>query len=307
MPIKQLPRQRPASSAYFVFMSATVPTYQLNALAETEERPAAVFFLGPNSTAPHLPINLPYRSDYYKIGIVLRGSARLQVNLETYDLGPNSLMVLSPYVIKQWPFLSEDCDSLSIFFTKEFISAGGGPNLDAFAFFERDARHVLTLPPAEAASITALLRTIEQKYDAPHAYREEILRSLIHILLHETAPIYSAQHTSPNTIQTRSQLIAADFKKLVNTHYATERSLAFYADKLCISPKHLAETVREATGKRAVEWLAEAVLLEARVLLQNPALTIGQIADTLHFADQSTFGRFFRNNTGVSPASYRQR
>jgi AraC family transcriptional activator of pobA len=288
-------------------MHSSIPVYQLDSFTATEEKPAAVFFLGPNSAAPHLPIDRPYRSDYYKIGIVLRGSARLQVNLETYDLGPNSLMVLSPYVIKQWPSMSDDCDALSIFFTKEFIAAGGGPNLDAFAFFERDARHVFTLPPAEAASITALLHTIEQKYDAPHAYREEILRSLIHILLHETAPIYSAQRTSPHTSQTRSQLIAADFKKLVNTHYATERSLAFYADKLCISPKHLAETVREATGKRAVAWLAEAVLLEARVLLQNPALTIGQIADTLHFADQSTFGRFFRNNTGVSPAGYRQR
>jgi AraC-like DNA-binding protein len=285
-------------------MSATIPVYQLTALAEPTEKPAAVFFLGPNCTAPRLPINRPYRSEYYKIGIVLRGSARLQVNLETYDLGPNSLMVLSPYVIKQWPQLSDDCDSLSIFFTKEFISTAG-LNLDAFAFFERDARHVLTLPPAEAASITALLRTIEQKYDAPHAYREEILRSLIHILLHETAPIYSAQHTAPALTQSRSQLIAADFKKLVNTHYATERSLAFYASKLCISPKHLAETVKEATGKRAVAWLAEAVLLEAHVLLQNPALTIGQIADILHFSDQSTFGRFFRTNTGVSPASYR--
>ena len=287
-------------------MNPTIPIYPLAALAEPTEKPAAVFFLGPNSTAPHLPIDRPYRSEYYKIGIVLRGSARLQVNLETYDLGPGSLMVLSPYVIKQWPQLSDDCDALSIFFTKEFISAGG-LNLDAFAFFERDARHVFTLPPAEAASMTALLRTIEQKYAAPHAYRAEILRSLIHILLHETAPIYSAQHTAPTATLTRSQLIAADFKKLVNTYYATERSLAFYANKLCISPKHLAETVKEATGKRAVAWLAEAVLLEAHVLLQNPALTIGQIADTLHFADQSTFGRFFRSNTGASPAGYRQR
>ncbi|TVT39454.1 helix-turn-helix domain-containing protein [Hymenobacter setariae] len=287
-------------------MSVNVPVYQLTALASTEEKPAAVFFLGPNCAAPRLPIDRPYRSEYYKIGIVLRGSARLQVNLETYDLGPGSLMVLSPYVIKQWPFIAEDFDGLSIFFTKEFIAAGS-LNLDTFTFFERDARHVLTLPPAEAASMTALLRTIEQKYEAPHAYREEILRSLIRILLHETAPIYSAQHTSPTATQSRSQLIAADFKKLVNTHYATERSLAFYADKLCISPKHLAETVKEATGKRAVAWLAEAVLLEAHVLLQNPALTIGQIADTLHFTDQSTFGRFFRTNTGVSPASYRQR
>jgi AraC-like DNA-binding protein len=289
-----------------VLMNPTIPVFPLAALADPTEKPAAVFFLGPNSTVPHLPINRPYRSEYYKIGIVLRGAARLQVNLETYDLGPGSLMVLSPYVIKQWPFIAEDFDGFSIFFTKEFISTSG-LNLDAFAFFERDARHVFTLSPAEAASMTALLRTIEQKYDAPHAYREEILRSLIHILLHETAPIYSAQHASPAATLTRSQLIAADFKKLVNTHYAAQRSLAFYADKLCISPKHLAETVKEATGKRAVAWLAEAVLLEAHVLLQNPALTIGQIADTLHFADQSTFGRFFRTNTGVSPAGYRQR
>ena len=288
-------------------MSAPIPVFQLDALAATKEKPAAVFFLGPNSAVPHLPINLPYRSDYYKIGLVLRGSARLQVNLETYDLGPGSLMVLSPYVIKQWPFMAADCESLNIFFTKEFSAASGGPNLDALAFFERDARHVFTLPPTEAASITALLRTIEQKYDAPHPYRAEILRSLIHILLHETAPIYSAQHVAAKAGQTRSQLIASDFKKLVNTHYATERSLAFYADKLCITPKHLAETVKDATGKRAAEWLAEAVMLEAHVLLQNPALTIGQIAATLHFADQSTFGRFFRTNAGVSPASYRQR
>lgn len=288
-------------------MQSSIPVYQLNNFTATEEKPAEVFFLGPNSAAPHLPIDLPYRSDYYKIGIVLRGSARLQVDLETYDLGPNSLMVLSPYVIKQWAFMSADCDALSIFFTKDFITANGGPNLDAFAFFERDARHVFTLPPADAERLTALLQAIEQKYDEPHVYREEILRSLIHILLHETAPIYSAQHVASKVVQTRSQLIAAGFKQLVNTHYATERSLAFYADKLCITPKHLAETVKETTGKRAVAWLAEAVVLEAHILLQNPALTIGQIAEMLHFADQSTFGRFFRNNKGVSPASYRQR
>ncbi|MGI4862903.1 MAG: AraC family transcriptional regulator [Janthinobacterium lividum] len=287
-------------------MNANIPVFQLDTFAEPAGKPTAFFFLGPNSAPTQLPIDLPYRSDYYKIGICLRGSARLKVNLETYEVGPNSVMLLSPYVIKQWPFMSADMEALSVFFTKEFITANTGLNLDTFSFFERDARHVFELPPAQAEAIADSLRAIEQKYDAPHAYREEILRSLLHILLHEIAPIYSAQHVSSTTIQTRSQLIAADFKKLVNSHYATERSLAFYADKLCITPKHLAETIKEATGKRAVEWLAEAVLLEASVLLQNPALTIAQIADTLHFADQSTFGRFFRKSVGVSPATYRQ-
>ncbi|MDO7848238.1 helix-turn-helix domain-containing protein [Hymenobacter sp. M29] len=289
-------------------MTAAIPVYQLQSLAETTDTPAAVFFLGPSSGPSHLPINLPYRSNYYKIGLCLRGAARLKVNLETYDIGPSSLMVLSPYVIKQWPFMSADFEGLSIFFTREFISATSGLNPDTFAFFERDARHVFQLSAAQADGMATLLHQIGQKYEVPHAYREEILRSLIQILLHETAPIYSAQHhVSATVIQSRSQLIAAGYKQLVNSHYAAERNLGFYADKLCITPKHLAETVKEATGKRAVEWLAEAVLLEAHVLLQNPALTIGQIADTLHFADQSTFGRFFRKGTGVSPAIYRQR
>lgn len=288
-------------------MSTSIPVYQLNSLTENEEKPAAFFFLGPDSSPPQLPIALPYRSSYYKIGICLRGSARLQVNLDTYAIGPNSVMLMSPYVIKQWPFMSADLEALSIFFTREFISAGSSLNLDTFSFFERDAKHVFPLPPVQAQKITSLLRSIEQKYAEPHAYREEILRSLIQILLHEIAPIYSLQHVSSKAVQSRSQLIAAEFKQLVNTHYATERGLAFYADKLCITPKHLAETVKEATGKRAGEWLAEAVLLEAHVLLQNPALTVGQISDSLHFADQSTFGRFFRKSAGVSPVAYRQR
>ncbi|GAB3572207.1 AraC family transcriptional regulator [Hymenobacter daeguensis] len=288
-------------------MSAAIPVYQLNALTDAAEQPAAVFFLGPHSAPSRLPISLPYRSNYYKIGLGLRGHATLKVNLETYDIGPRSLMVLSPYVVKQWPAMEPGFDSLSIFFTPEFMAAGSSLHLDSFAFFDRDARHVFPLTPAQADGLEDLLRSIGQRYAAPHAYREEILRSLIQVLLHETAPIYSEQYVSANAAQTRGQLIAAGFKKLVNSHYATERSLAFYADKLCITPKHLAETVKEATGKRAVEWLAEAVLLEAQVLLQNPALTVAQVADTLHFADQSTFGRFFRNNTGVSPAAYRQR
>lgn len=60
------------------------------------------------------------------------------------------------------------------------------------------------------------------------------------------------------------------------------------------------------TGKRAAAWLTDAVLLEAQVLLQNPALPLGQIAAALHFASPSTFGRFFRQHTGRPPASYRQ-
>jgi AraC-like DNA-binding protein len=287
-------------------MNSPILTYALNAFTDPDGQPAEVFFLGPQSSRPQLPIEAPYRSGYYKIGLFLQGSARLNVNLDTYDLGPGSLMALPPAAIKQWQLMSADHESLSIFFTRDFVAANGGPNPDKFAFFDSDARHVWPVSPAQAATLTALLNNIQQKYDTPHAYRTEILRSLLHILLHETAAIYSQTTESVTTAPTRSQALAAQFKQLVNRHAARERGLAFYADQLCITPKHLAETVREVTGKRAVEWIAEAVILEAKVLLHNPSLTVAQTADLLHFVDQSGFGRFFKNNTGLSPAAYRQ-
>jgi AraC family transcriptional activator of pobA len=284
-----------------------IPTYQLHSFTGPAGQPAEFFFLGPESARPHLPINAPYRSGYYKIGLFLQGRAQLNVNLDTYDLGPGSLMALPPAAIKQWLFMADNHESLSVFFTRDFVAANGGPDPARFAFFDSDARHVWVISPAQAATLTALLHNIQEKDATPHAYRTEILRSLLHILLHETAAIYSQSADTAPAASTRSQTLAKQFKQLVNRHAAHERGLAFYAEQLCITPKHLAETVKEATGKRAVEWIAEAVILEAKVLLHNPNLTVAQTADLLHFADQSGFGRFFKSNTGLSPAAYRQR
>jgi AraC-like DNA-binding protein len=35
-------------------------------------------------------------------------------------------------------------------------------------------------------------------------------------------------------------------------------------------------------------------------------LTLKEISDKLNFPDQSSFGRFFKNNTGQSPKEYRR-
>lgn len=125
-------------------------------------------------------------------------------------------------------------------------------------------------------------------------------------MLYEIASIYNQQNFAINTVQNRSQLLLSDFKKLVYVHFSEERSVKFYAEKLFVTPKHLTETVKEITCKTAGQWIDETVILEAKILLQNPALTIAQISDILHFADQSTFGKFFKNITELSPVAYKQ-
>lgn len=286
-------------------MHHAIPTYPLRYFSGYDDT-AGVFLLDEHTHTDGPPLHLPYRGNYYKIGLCLRGTMVLKANLETYTIAPNCLMLITPHVIKEWTAMSDDHDSLSVFFTKEFLTTRNTIDVENFHFLESVSWHVLPLPAAAADALAASLRFLRQKFATPHPYREQVIKSLINSLLYEVAAVYDQQSAVLQATQTRSQLLTAEFKQLVYAHSLIERSVAFYADQLCITPKHLTEIVKDATGKTAGKWLEETVVLEAKALLQNRHLTIAQVADMLHFQDQSSFSRFFRKSLGFSPTAYRQ-
>ncbi len=98
--------------------------------------------------------------------------------------------------------------------------------------------------------------------------------------------------------------IVRDFIKLVHVHYTTERSVGFYAGRLCISPKYLSLLVKEATGRSAARWIDEFVLMEAKNLLRYSGKNVQQVAYALNFPNQSSFGKFFKHLTVQSPTAY---
>lgn len=102
-------------------MIKNIPTYQLNILSNPDGDALDIFFLNQKIEIPAAPINIPYRANYYKIGICLRGRAELKANLETYIMEPNCLVTMSPHIIKQWTFMSDDFESLSIFLPKTLL------------------------------------------------------------------------------------------------------------------------------------------------------------------------------------------
>lgn len=286
-------------------MSKHIPTYALNNLSEQQDGSPDVLILSQPVNEVREPLIIPHRTNYYGIGVCAGGNAKLTANLETYDIIPGCLIAMSPHIIKQWHHKSDDFQSYAILFTRKFFDAAGDVLLDRFPYFASVARHIFLLTPAQAGNLRHSMQFIKEKLEDQHKHHEEMLRSFISGLLFEVASLYEDYSYSLAAIQTRSQLVAADFKKLVNLHFLRERSVGFYAGRLFITPGHLTETVREVTGKTPGEWIAEAVILEASVLLQNPALTVSQVAEALHFPDQSAFGKYFKNLKGLSPAAYR--
>lgn len=289
-------------------MRKAIPVYDINNLSGQSASSPHIFFSDHQIINPGSSINIPYRSNYFGIGICVAGKAMLKANLDLYHVEKHCIIAMSPPVIKQWVHMSADYKTMAVFFTRDFFLKGALHNdqLDNFPFFDPNANHVSKYGTQGAKIVKKLLDDIRVKLSGTHTYKYEIVRNLLGVLLFEMAALYDRQNFRSFHAQTRSEQLAIEFKKLVCLHYAKERSVQYYADLLFVTPKHLTEVVKQHTGKPAKEWIDELVILEAKVLLRNTSLTVASIADALSFTDQATFGKFFKNNAGASPLAYRQ-
>jgi AraC-like DNA-binding protein len=64
--------------------------------------------------------------------------------------------------------------------------------------------------------------------------------------------------------------------------------------------------VKQVSRRTPNEWIDHYVTLEIRVLLKNSAMSIKEIAQTLHFPNQSFLGKYFKEHVGMSPSKYRR-
>lgn len=91
-------------------------------------------------------------------------------------------------------------------------------------------------------------------------------------------------------------------------YFRDHRDVGFYAAKVCLTPKHFSTVIRQETGHTAAWWIHRQVVSEAKNLLtMRPDLNIQAVADQLGFADQATFSRYFRRETGLSPTDFRNK
>lgn len=103
------------------------------------------------------------------------------------------------------------------------------------------------------------------------------------------------------------QVLCRKFLQLVRETGAMKRDVGFYAEKLCVSPRYLHRSTYMCLGGKSPKEIIDSQLVaEIQVLLDDPTLSVTEIADRLDFADQSYLSRFFRKHTGKSPLEWRQ-
>ena len=249
----------------------------------------------------------PVRTNFYQVVLPTRSQFGHKLNAFARASTENTLMFGTQGFTASFTNTTP-VDGYAVWFKPDFLQIGS-PNvqfLKTFPFFRTSAFPFLPLSDLQVADFVDLYKRIQYEYQGDHPYRFDVIRSYLTILLLRAKHLYeqSKSEVSP-AAPSRAVQVTQAFQTLIAQRVLFERRVAAYANQLCITPKHLSESVKATTGKTAHQLIAEQLLLEAKTLLLQTNLSVTEVAHALQFHDPAHFFKFFRSLTGHSPSQFR--
>jgi AraC family transcriptional regulator, transcriptional activator of pobA len=246
----------------------------------------------------------PHRHRFYEIIWVRDGGGLHTIDFQDHPICSRSLFLLSPGQVHSVR-IDAPLSGVLILFTADFLDldASQPQLLTALPFFRPGlVNPALILTASEAASLDHCIEHLEAEFGAVAPARHQMLRAYLHVLVLTISRCVSARQQLTTSAPTP---VEQQFDQLIERQYRRTMRVADYAEMLAITPGHLNDLIKAATGQTASARIAERVVLEARRLLAHSDQQVAQIAAELGFDDPAYFGRFFRRHTGQTPGGFR--
>ncbi|MBR0245778.1 MAG: helix-turn-helix domain-containing protein [Bacteroidales bacterium] len=231
----------------------------------------------------------PYRTSGERMILVKKGSATYQVNLESYPVGVDDVLIIPSGSIVELTRWSEDL-MLHLVYTVR-------------GSFERPVQVALDAEKQEFLFLLDLL-WMTSRHTPP---RTDNLEYLALALKAQIKSLYEKQQTSSQPSRSsRQRKVFLRFKELVREHCTKEHRIPFYAGQLNVSPHYLSALVKAESGSSVMDWIEKALIQEAKVLLSQTEGTVIQISEELGFPNPAFFNKYFKRLTGITPLAYRK-
>ena len=136
-------------------------------------------------------------------------------------------------------------------------------------------------------------------------FSEEIIGSLVRILLYDMWNIYSREIEKSQIDDITSRHFMR-FLMAVQEYCRENREVAWYGAHLGLAPKYLSEISKNITGRPASHWIESYAAQELVKLLSDRSLTLTQIVDQMHFSSQAMLTRYLKRTLGKTPSQFRK-
>lgn len=247
----------------------------------------------------------PYKLKQLIIILCDDGQGLGAVNLRPIRLRKNGMLIALPGQIVKSTEISEDFKGTFFVMSERFLSR---MNIGDAYLFQKSVENnpCLQLDDRSVSAVHSFidlaLNLMQMQDTGPNM--EEAYKMLTKLFFHIVSTIIKPDAEGEET-QQRQHQVMIQFQQLVKQHFHEHREVGFYADKMNMSAKYMTTLIKSASGKSAMQWIEDAVILEAKAQLSSTVNTIQQIAFDLNFPSQSLFGRYFKRSVGMSPSDYR--
>ncbi|MDO4160599.1 MAG: helix-turn-helix domain-containing protein [Prevotellaceae bacterium] len=260
-----------------------------------------------------LPIEGSFQTEMTFILICVEGRMQVDINGKTYKVNVHDMLVCPPNVFLDNYMISPNFNSKIIGLSYSALQRMLNVNKDIWNMM----LHLVKNPVFHLDDY--LLELMENYYTllsfklkhADDMYRKEVMHALFQAIFYDFCAILMPFMTNKNYTDSgnmkQGDLIVKKFIFLLSESQGKERSVSYFADKLCITPKYLSTVCKASSGKTALDWIHEYTIEVITQQLKYTDKTIKEICDDLNFPNLSFFGKFVKNHLGVSPKEYRKR
>ena len=246
----------------------------------------------------------PFAINDHRLGIIIRGEADININLQDRHLTSGTLVYIGPGTIIHPKRLSPDLRIYGMGLFSNFpMPFAQGQMPSSFSGQVRDFQ----LPASEKDIATAqhILDTIWQTVHASDDYHRPTVTALVAAQMHHYDQLFLQQADQQARSRSHEQRIFDRFLQLVTQHCAEHHQIGYYAERMCLTERYLSTVVRQTSGVTAKDWIDRALITRIKIELHHTDKPAAQIADEMHFANPSFFSKYFRRLTGMTPGEYK--
>ncbi len=254
---------------------------------------------------------LPAKMRFTSIFLCVDGEAHVRVSGRDYVIKANDIFMVSLGNIAESIRITEDFKSISVSIL---------PDSSLMQFTHESTRYlrnslydprVLHLSPDESRRMMSFFTTVKTiiLYDSD-LFKSEALEGAYLMLASYLSAHLKNNEKAPTDITAskwKSNELLRRFLSEVSRQYTTERSVGYYAGKLNTSPKYFAQMIYKESGRHAKDWIRDFVIKDAKTMLLSGNYTVQEISESLNFANQSFFGKYFKEAVGCSPKMFRKK
>ncbi len=247
------------------------------------------------------------KTEIFIIALVVEGRGSFYNNGKWHVANPNDLVVFIPRDIIENVLLSVNCKLCCIGVTPRYIRKVmpiANNSWDLLTFFSK--KTICTLTPDEAIVFCQYYDLLYTKIRHQSVIQQKVCDALMLAWFFDLQEILDRYVQADETPYCAGELLFMKFIELLQTDCRKHRSVAFYADKLNVTPKYLSVVCKNMSGETASKMIDQYVLKDIEYFLKFSNKSIKEISVELNFPSLSFFGKYVKNHLGVSPKEVRE-